>query len=133
MLHPPIKVGSTFDLQYAVENVIREHIRENRRNLWDELVESSINIDAFDCNDFLLREVEIHTGRFLNQMSDSEMRRICHDTESGIMTIEQGFDEIDRSEMIRDIAIDINQGIASEVCRAAQEIMKKKRHRQKKA
>ena len=124
-------MNSLFDIQHAVENAIREHLRENRRTLWDELVESSIKIDGFGCNDILLREVESHTEQFLSQMSDTEMRRIWQDTESGIMTIEQGFDEIDRSEVIRDIATDINQAVAYEVCRTAQRIIKKKRHRRK--
>jgi hypothetical protein len=124
-------MNSLFDIQHAVANAIREHLRENRRTLWDELVESSIKIDGFGCNDILLREVESHTEQFLSQMSDTEMRRIWQDTESGIMTIEQGFDEIDRSEMIRDIATDINQAVAYEVCRTAQRIIKKKRHRRK--
>jgi hypothetical protein len=124
-------MNSLFDIQHAVENAIREHLRENRRTLWDELVESSIKIDGFGCNDILLREVESHTEQFLSQMSDTEMRRIWQDTESGIMMVEQGFDEIDRSEMIRDISTDINQAVAYEVCRTAQRIIKKKRHRRK--
>ena len=124
-------MNSLFDIQHAVENAIREHLRENRRTLWDELVESSIKIDGFGCNDILLREVESHTEQFLSQMSDTEMRRIWQDTESGIMMVEQGFDEIDRSEMIRDIATDINQAVAYEVCWTAQRIIKKKRRRRK--
>ena len=124
-------MNSLFDIQHAVGNAIREHLRENRRTLWDELVESSIKIDGFGCNDILLREVESHTEQFLSQMSDTEMRRIWQDTESGIMMVEQGFDEIDRSEMIRDIATDINQAVAYEVCWTAQRIIKKKRHRRK--
>ena len=59
------------------------------------------------------------------------MRRIWQDTESGIMMVEQGFNEIDRSEMIRDIETDINQAVAYEVCWTAQRIIKKKRHRRK--
>ena len=124
-------MDSLFDIQHAVENATREHLRENRRTLWDELVESSIQIDGFGCNDILLREVERHTEQFLSQMSDTEMRKIWQDTEGGIMMIEQGFNEIDRSEMIRDIVTDINQSVASEVCRAAQGIIKKKRRRRK--
>ena len=57
--------------------------------------------------------MERHTEQFLSQMSDTEMRKIWQDTESGIMAIEQGFDEM-------------------EVCRAAQGIIKKKRRRRKK-
>jgi hypothetical protein len=124
-------MNSLFDIQHAVENAIREHLRENRRTLWDELVESSIKIDGFGCNDILLREVESHTEQFLSQMSDTEMRRIWQDTESGIMMVEQGFNEIDRSEMIRDIETDINQAVAYEVCWTAQRIIKKKRRRRK--
>ena len=124
-------MNSLFDIQHAVGNAIREHLRENRRTLWDELVESSIKIDGFGCNDILLREVESHTEQFLSQMSDTEMRRIWQDTESGIMMVEQGFNEIDRSEMIRDIETDINQAVAYEVCWTAQRIIKKKRHRRK--
>jgi hypothetical protein len=124
-------MNSLFDIQHAVGNAIREHLRENRRTLWDELVESSIKIDGFGCNDILLREVESHTEQFLSQMSDTEMRRIWQDTESGIMMVEQGFNEIDRSEMIRDIETDINQAVAYEVCWTAQRIIKKKRRRRK--
>ena len=124
-------MDSLFDIQFEVESAIREHLRENRRTLWDELVESSLEIDGFGCNDILLREVESHTERFLSQMSDTEMRRIWLDTESGIMTVEQGFDEVDRCEMIRDIALDVNQAVAYEACRVAQGILKKKRRRRK--
>jgi hypothetical protein len=124
-------MNALFDIQYAVENATKEHLRGNRGTLWDELVESSIKIDGFGCNDILLREVESHTEQFLSQMSDTEMRRIWQDTESGIMMVEQGFDEIDRSEMIRDIATDINQAVAYEVCRTAKRIIKKKQRRRK--
>ena len=124
-------MDSLFDIQFEVESAIREHLMENRRTLWDELVESSVRIDGFGCNDILLRAVESHTERSLNQMSDTEMRRIWLDTESGMMTIEQGFDEVDRCEMFRDIVIDVNQAVANEVCQVAQGILKKKKRRRK--
>jgi hypothetical protein len=124
-------MDSLFDVQFEVENAIREHLMKNQKTLWDELVGSSIEIDGFGCNDILLREVESHTERFLSQMSDTEMRRIWLDTESGMMTVEQGFDEVDRCEMIRDIAMDVNQAVANEVCQEAQGILKKKRRRRK--
>lgn len=95
------------DLQYEVGSAIREHVREKRRTLWDELVESSVRFDGVGCDGILMREVESHAERLLSQMSDAEMRRLWLDTENAIMAVEQGFDEPGRCEMVHDIAIDV--------------------------
>jgi len=47
------------------------------------------------------------------------------------MAIEQGFDEPDRLEMIHDIALDVNEVIADNICLEAQKILKKKNRKRK--
>jgi len=124
-------MDSLFYIQYEVESAIREHLRETRRTLWDELVESSVRIDSVGCDGILMREVESYTERLLSKMSDGEMRWLWLDTENGIMAVEQGFDEPDRWDMVHDIALDVNQVIADDVCQEAQEILKKRKRKRK--
>lgn len=120
-------MDSLFDIQYEVGSAVRDHLTGNHRTLWDELVESSRRINAVGCDGILMREVQSHTERLLSKMSDEEMRRFWLDTENGIMAVEQGFDEPDRWEMVHDIALDVNQAIADDVCQEAQRALKKKR------
>ena len=124
-------MDSLFAIQYEVESAVREHLTGNHRTLWDELVESSIRFDGAGCDVFLMREVESHTERLLSKLSDEEMRRLWLNTENSIMAIEQGFDEADRCEMVHDIALDVNQAVADDVCQEAQRVLKKKRSRRK--
>lgn len=124
-------MDSLFDMQHEVESAIRKHLRENRRTLWDELVESSVRFDGVGCDVILMTEVESHTERLLSQISDEEMRRLWLDTENGIMAVEQGFGEPDRCELVHDVALDVNRAIADDVCQVARGILRKRRPRRK--
>ena len=104
------------EIQFEVEDAIREPLKKNQPSLWDKLVRSSVKFDGGGCDGILMREVEIFTESLLGKMSDGELHIIWKDTENGVMAIGQGFVDADRVEMIHDIALDIYQTIADHVC-----------------
>ncbi len=122
-------MDSLFDIQYEVESAIRKHLREDRRTLWDELVESSVRLGGFGCDGLLIGEVESFAESLLSSMNDEAMRRIWLDTENATMALEQGFEDAYRWEMVYDVMLDVSQYIAARVCKEAQGILKKRRRK----
>jgi len=78
-----------------------------------------------------MKEVQNRTEKFLRKTGDGELRTLWQETENGAMTIEQGFDEPDRVEMVHDIALDINQAIVEAICEEARTLLKEKKLRRK--
>jgi hypothetical protein len=125
-------MDSLFDIQFQVRTFVSENLGPKGTTLWDELVESSLEINGQGCSGILMKEVENYTEELLYKMSEGEMRILWQNTGNGVLAIEQGFDEPDRVEMVHDIALDVNQAIVDGVCEEARRILKE-RKREKKA
>lgn len=121
-------MNSLFDIQSEVESFMQKHLESSGKNLWEKLVESSVNFNGTVCNGIMINEVENYTKKLLSELNDKKMYKIWKETENGIMAIKQGFDKPDRLEMIHDIVLDVTQLIGDNICLEAQKILKKKKN-----
>ena len=117
---------SFFEIYFEVESFTKKHFEGNKISLWDRLLESSIKSNGSGCDGILMWEVEKYTEKLLSIIEEKEMQVIWGETENGIMSIEQGFNEVDRIDMIHDISLDVNQEIVDNICQEAKKTIKRK-------
>ena len=112
---------SLFEFQLEVESFMEKHMIDKKTSLWDKLVQSAVKSSGISCNGLLLNKADDYTREFLSKMRDEEIRPIWKESENGMMSIEGGFDEVHRLQMIEDIALDIYEAIAENACHEATE------------
>ncbi|MCL0058868.1 hypothetical protein M1N79_01850 [Dehalococcoidia bacterium] len=108
--------NSLLHVQIEVESFTKRRTTANERTLWEELIDSSRKIGGAGCDGILMREVEGYTEEFLSRMGKKELYEIWEETENGIMSITQGFDDPEECEMIHDIGIDVYEQIVESIC-----------------
>lgn len=112
-------MDSLEELQFEVETFAKQRVRKDEKTLWDRLVDSAVGFDASGCDALLLNDVEQYTEKLLSQQSSQSMYDLWQESENGMMSIEQGFDEPCDTEMIHDITIEIIERIVESICREA--------------
>ncbi len=118
---------SLYEIQFNVESFLKNKSSRKTSSLWERLIQSAIKFKGKGgCDAILMEEAENYTKELLAKLNDKEMNHIWQQTESGILSAEQGFLGTDRYEMIYDISLDVNQSIVDNICQEAKSILKKK-------
>ena len=121
------KMDSFIDIQFEVESLLKKHYKDNKKTLWEELVDSSRKLNGAACDGFIMDKVEKYSEELLSKIDNKDMYNIWLETENGILAIEQGFDDPERCTMIEDIGIDILEQIAKNICQEAKKSIKKRK------
>lgn len=116
-----INLQTVYDLEAKVAMFMHEQPGEGGASLWTALVDSARKLDGGGCDGFLLAKAEKHAEKLLAEMDVDQLRKIWLGRENGRLAVEQGFDDPQMCEMIHDIVLDVQEGIADAVCREAEE------------
>jgi len=121
--------NSLTHVQIEVESFTKRGTTTNEKTLWEKLIDSSRKIDGAGCEGILMREVEKYTEEFLSRIDKKGLYEIWQETENGIMSIRQGFDDPEKCEMIHDIGIDVYEQIVESICLEARKRLRRKNNR----
>ena len=116
-----INLQTLYDLEAKVVMFLCEQPAEGGASLWSALVDSARRLKGGGCDGLLLAKAEKRAESLLSGMDVAPLRRIWRQTENGVLAVEQGFDDLQMSAMIHDIVLDVQEDIAYEVCREAEE------------
>ena len=116
-----INPQTLYDLEAKVVEFMHEQPAEGEASLWSALVDSARKLEGGGCDGILLAKAEKRAESLLSGMDVAQLRRVWRQTENGMLSVEQGFDDPQTCEMVHDIVLDVQEGIAYEVCREAEE------------
>ena len=124
-------MNSLWEVEYQASVFMKERSLEDGTSLWRALMRSAQEIHGAGCDGFLLATVAEHVQRLLAKLDDAQMRKIWLETENGMMSAEEGYDEPERWEMLHDIGLDAEQHIAEEICDEARNLERRRKKRLK--